>query len=101
MFFLQIHPHLLDRSGPQGVLASDHITLHQHKCHIKDMVSPVSQISNMYYANGYYIRMVEALHLHIPVISFQTLEVSDTLRMTEPPLVEMTRFLHIKVRSSI
>ena len=45
--------------------------------------------------------MVEVLHINIPTISFQTLEVSITLRMSEPPFVEMGRFLHNKVRDSM
>ena len=100
MFFLQIHPHLLDRSGPQGVLARDKITLHQCKRHIKDIISPVSQILNMCYANGYGIRMDEAIHLNIPLISFQTLEVSTALRTPKPPFVKMGRFLHNKIIDS-
>ena len=101
MSFLQIRPHLLDRSGPQGVLARDKISLHQHRYHNKDITSPVLKISNMCYINEYSIRVYEVLHINIPTISFQTLEVSIALRMSEPPFVKMGCFLHNNVRDSM
>ena len=66
-----------------------------------DMISPVLKISNMCYVNEYSIRIDQVLHLDIPPISIQTLEVSIALCISEPPFVKMTRFLHTKVRNNI
>ena len=66
-----------------------------------DLISPVLQISNTCYVNEYSIRIDQVLHLNIPPISIQTLEVSIALRMSEPPLVKMGCFLHNNVRDSM